>query len=108
MSTRWWPSVALCAFLLAVIAVVAQFDSATTEIPAARSMVVTTTVQQTATAVAPIAVETTAASYVGNTNSHRFHRNSCTYADCRNCTAKFTTREEAIAAGYRPCGTCNP
>jgi hypothetical protein len=46
--------------------------------------------------------------YHGNTNSHRFHQRSCRYFDCTNCTAKFTSREEAIAAGYRPCGTCKP
>ena len=46
--------------------------------------------------------------YVGNTNSHKFHRDSCRYAGCANCTAKFKTREEAIQAGYQPGGCCNP
>ncbi|HEX8155343.1 MAG TPA: hypothetical protein VF698_19575 [Thermoanaerobaculia bacterium] len=46
--------------------------------------------------------------YAGNTNTHKFHRRSCRYFDCPNCTAKFKTREEAIEAGYRPCGTCSP
>lgn len=48
------------------------------------------------------------AAYVGNTNTHRFHKLPCRYAGCPNCKARFATRDEAIAAGYRPCGTCDP
>lgn len=48
------------------------------------------------------------AAYVGNTNSHKFHRNSCRYAGCTNCTAKFSSRDEAIKAGYAPGGCCKP
>ena len=44
----------------------------------------------------------------GNTETHKFHRKGCRYYRCGNCTAKFETREEAIAAGYRACGTCDP
>jgi hypothetical protein len=47
-------------------------------------------------------------SYVGNTNTHKFHRSTCRYAGCKNCTARFATREEAIAAGFRPGGCCDP
>jgi len=49
-----------------------------------------------------------AAAYVGNTSSHKFHRGSCRYAGCSNCTANFQTREEALKAGYKPGGCCNP
>jgi len=48
------------------------------------------------------------AAYVGNTNSHKFHRGSCRYAGCPNCTARFKTREEALKAGYAPGGCCSP
>jgi protein-arginine kinase activator protein McsA len=48
------------------------------------------------------------AAYVGNVKSHKFHRNSCRYAGCRNCTAKFKSREEALNAGFAPGGCCNP
>ncbi|MDQ3281527.1 MAG: hypothetical protein M3Q69_08950 [Acidobacteriota bacterium] len=48
------------------------------------------------------------AAFVGNTNTHKFHRNTCRYAGCANCTAKFKTRDEAIAAGFRPGGCCDP
>lgn len=51
---------------------------------------------------------TVEASYVGNTNTYKFHRMSCRYATCKNCTAKFVSREEAIAAGFRPGGCCDP
>lgn len=46
--------------------------------------------------------------YVGNTNTHKFHRSTCRYAGCKNCTARFKTRKEAIEAGYRPGGCCDP
>ncbi len=48
------------------------------------------------------------APYIGNVKSHKFHRDSCRYASCPNCNAKFKTREEAIKAGYAPGGCCNP
>jgi hypothetical protein len=48
------------------------------------------------------------AAYRGNTNTHKFHKQACRYFRCPNCTAKFATRAEAIEAGYRPCGTCDP
>ena len=46
--------------------------------------------------------------YSGNTRSRKFHRGSCRYAGCANCTAKFKTRQEAIDAGYAPGGCCRP
>lgn len=47
--------------------------------------------------------------YLGNTNTHKFHKKGCfSLRTCVNCTAKFATREEAIAAGFRPCGNCRP
>lgn len=46
--------------------------------------------------------------YHGNMKSHVFHRPGCRHYDCKNCTAVFKTREEAIKAGYRPCGICRP
>jgi hypothetical protein len=49
------------------------------------------------------------AQYIGNTNTHKFHRKGCHSLDrCVNCTAKFANREDAIAEGYRPCGNCRP
>jgi len=46
--------------------------------------------------------------YHGNTQSRIFHRSTCRYFNCKNCTAVFNSREEAIQAGYRPCKICKP
>jgi endonuclease YncB( thermonuclease family) len=44
----------------------------------------------------------------GNKSSHAFHKPTCRYYWCKNCVVEFTTRDEAISAGYRPCGHCRP
>jgi hypothetical protein len=46
--------------------------------------------------------------YHGNTRSHIFHKPGCRYYNCRKCTAEFSSRDEAIEAGYRPCKICRP
>lgn len=43
----------------------------------------------------------------GNVRSKVFHRSSCRNYRCKNCTAAFQTREQAITAGYRPAGDCH-
>ena len=44
----------------------------------------------------------------GNTSSHVFHNPDCKFSKSKKCTASFSTREEAIRDGYKPCGACNP
>ena len=44
----------------------------------------------------------------GNTNSMVFHAPSCKYFNCSNCTMVFSSKDEALATGYRPCGLCKP
>lgn len=44
----------------------------------------------------------------GNIKSKVFHRSSCQYFDCDNCTAIFRSKDQAIGAGFRPCKKCNP
>lgn len=44
----------------------------------------------------------------GNVSSKVFHRESCRHYSCKNCTARFSSREEALKAGYRPCQVCKP
>jgi DNA-entry nuclease len=49
--------------------------------------------------------------YILNTNTKKFHKPKCTHA--KNLTGtnrKETdkTRDEVIALGYSPCGTCKP
>ena len=48
--------------------------------------------------------------YVGNASSKKFHYPDCQQAQKINPKnrVEFSTREEAIAAGYDPCKTCRP
>lgn len=47
-----------------------------------------------------------AATYRGNIRSGVYHNSSCRYFACKNCTAVFSSREDAIRAGFRPCKIC--
>lgn len=49
-----------------------------------------------------------AETYTGNVSTRKFHSSDCRYADCKRCTATFSSRAKAIAAGYSPCKVCNP
>ena len=44
--------------------------------------------------------------YHGNTQSKIFHAPGCCYYNCKKCSAVFSSRQEAIDAGYRPCKRC--
>lgn len=55
-----------------------------------------------------LAVAANTSSYHGNINSGIFHRPGCQHYNCKNCIAVFTSREEAISNGYRPCKICKP
>jgi hypothetical protein len=46
--------------------------------------------------------------YHGNIKSKKLHQPSCRYYNCGNCTAVFSSIEEAIQAGYIPCKVCRP
>lgn len=48
--------------------------------------------------------------YIGNKNSHVFHRDTCSSVGKMNTKNKvsFSSREEAIEKGFEPCGKCNP
>ena len=46
--------------------------------------------------------------YIGNINSHVFHRETCGSLPAEENRVYFDTREEAVAEGYTPCGRCNP
>jgi endonuclease YncB( thermonuclease family) len=43
----------------------------------------------------------------GNVKSRIFHKSGCRYFNCKSCTEGFETRQQAIDAGYRPCGVCD-
>lgn len=53
-------------------------------------------------------VPSSPAAYHGNVRSRVFHSPACPHYDCPNCTRRFGSREEALAAGFRPCGRCKP
>lgn len=53
-------------------------------------------------------VKTTA--YIGNSNSHIFHKPSCSSANTMKEENKvfFKSRDYAVKSGYSPCKRCNP
>lgn len=56
-----------------------------------------------------VADETPAGNYIGNRNNGKLHKSSCSYLPDPQNQVPFTTREEAVAAGYDdPCKRCNP
>lgn len=46
--------------------------------------------------------------YIGNTSSKKFHLPTCSYLPDAANQITFDSRDEAIAAGYDPCGHCKP
>lgn len=46
--------------------------------------------------------------YIGNANSYKFHRESCSYLPADWNQVFFYSREDAVNAGYDPCQKCNP
>lgn len=47
-------------------------------------------------------------SYIGNSNSHKFHDPSCSYLPAEQNRVYFSTRDEAVNDGYAPCKKCDP
>lgn len=64
--------------------------------------------------VTPVVVERTIPEaevlYIGNKNSMKFHLPTCRSVSLMKDKNKieFSSREEAIERGYKPCGDCNP
>lgn len=50
----------------------------------------------------------TETSYIGNVKSKKFHRPSCHTLPAEKNRAILSNRDEAINAGYSPCGNCQP
>ena len=50
------------------------------------------------------------ADYIGNSNSHVFHKPSCSSANTikEENRVSFKSREDAVKSGYTPCKRCNP
>jgi endonuclease YncB( thermonuclease family) len=48
----------------------------------------------------------TVTAVVGNVNSRVYHLPTCPNANCKNCTRRFATQNDAAAAGFKPAGDC--
>lgn len=46
--------------------------------------------------------------YIGNVNTYVFHKTTCSYLPAPANQTTFAMRQDAITAGYTPCGHCNP
>lgn len=46
--------------------------------------------------------------YIGNTNSKKFHLPTCSNLPADQNRTTFDSREAALDAGYAPCGSCKP
>ena len=55
---------------------------------------------------APDAAEEVDTVYIGNINSKKFHLPSCSGLPAEKNRITFDSLEEALSAGYTPCGTC--
>ena len=44
--------------------------------------------------------------YHGNIRSRVFHGSSCQHYNCKNCTQSFSSKSQAVGAGYRAHGQC--
>ncbi|MBO6253970.1 MAG: hypothetical protein J6O49_10010 [Bacteroidaceae bacterium] len=55
-----------------------------------------------------IATPALASDYLGNPKSMKFHYSSCSTIKHPERFVEFSTRDDAIAAGYVPCKRCNP
>lgn len=47
-------------------------------------------------------------SYIGNINTHKFHHTWCGHLPDSKNQVVLNSRDEAVNAGYEPCGFCNP
>ena len=63
-----------------------------------------------AAGVAAAAKTAPAAAFIGHKKSKKYHRSDCRYAvkASEGSRIYFSTREEAVAAGYSPCKACKP
>ena len=72
---------------------------------------VTFTTQKTAAVTNPTEIDGSgqnahAESFIGNTNSKKFHLPTCSSLPSEKNRITFKTYEEAVAEGYTPCGSC--
>ena len=56
----------------------------------------------------PTAMPSDTGAYIGNLNSHKFHLPTCHSLPAEKNRVYFTSKSEALDAGYDPCGNCEP
>lgn len=56
----------------------------------------------------PNAGDSSSNCYIGNQKSLRFHRSTCRTLPAEANRVYFSTRDEALAQGFKPCGNCKP
>ena len=55
---------------------------------------------------APAPTQAVTSSYSGNAKTRVFHASGCRYFNCKSCTVRFKSAEEARSSGYKPCKRC--
>lgn len=48
------------------------------------------------------------AKFMGNTDTFVFHSIACNFSKGKKCTQGFTSRDDALEQGYKPCKVCSP
>ncbi|HHY19310.1 MAG TPA: MBL fold metallo-hydrolase, partial [Firmicutes bacterium] len=50
----------------------------------------------------------TSGNYIGNKNTKKFHKTTCSSLPAEHNRVYFNTRDEAVGIGYIPCKRCKP
>lgn len=76
----------------------------------AQAVVITTERNVPPETAAPMPTAAADAAYIGNRNSMKYHRAGCRYAAQIKAENRigFDSAEQALTAGYTPCGACKP
>ena len=76
----------------------------------AQAVVITTERNVPPETAAPMPTAAADAAYIGNRNSMKYHRAGCRYAAQVKTENRITfdSAEQALTAGYTPCGACKP
>lgn len=76
----------------------------------AQAVVITTERNVPPETAAPMPNAAADAAYIGNRNSMKYHRAGCRYAAQIKAENRigFDSAEQALTAGYTPCGACKP
>ncbi len=65
-------------------------------------------INETVTEKANTAIADTKTFYIGNVKTKKFHRPNCYSLPAEKNRTTLLNRDEAISAGYSPCGNCQP